>query len=193
MWTKQFGEVSDFAWATARKPPEWDLFKSTLKSIQEKGFLKEEGDVSVQMFRQFGYLKAYMTVEKISKWNSDKTPPDLRWVECFKHFDENEVPYHLISMIIQYIYCLPGTSASVERVFSAVNKIWTNEKTRLQVKTLKSILIVKYNMAFSCLEFFKFLKSKPDLLAKIAAQEKYTNTTVCTPEVENREEDEESL
>lgn len=33
--------------------------------------------------------------------------------------------------------------------------------------------MVKTNMEYSCLEFYKFLKTQPELLKKIASQEKY--------------------
>ena len=66
--------------------------------------------------------------------------------------------------IIQYIFCLPGTNASTERVFSQMNKIWTADKTQLSVSTLKSLLLLKCNFKQSCLEFYNFLKSSPELL-----------------------------
>lgn len=172
-WTRQFEDVSDLSWATLRKVPEWTSFERTMKCIQERGLFKENEDVSVTLLRQFTYLTKFITSDKIEYWNNEKTSCEERWVECFQHFKNNNVPADMISAIIEYIFCLPGTSATVERVFSAINKIWSNEKTRLQIKTLKSILLVKYNMKFSCLDFFTFLKSKPELLKKISTQEKY--------------------
>lgn len=39
--------------------------------------------------------------------------------------------------------------------------------------TLKSILFVKHNLKYDCIEFHALLKSKPDLLRKISTQDKY--------------------
>lgn len=48
------------------------------------------------------------------------------------------IEYDEILKIIELILCLPGTTASVERVFSSMNKTWTKEKTRLQNDTLNT-------------------------------------------------------
>ena len=54
-----------------------------------------------------------------------------------------------------------------------MNKIWTADKTQLSVSTLKSLLLLKCNFKQSCLEFYNFLKSSPELLKKIISSEKY--------------------
>ena len=78
-----------------------------------------------------------------------------------------------LAKLIQYIFCLPGTNAPTERVFSQINKIWTADKTQLSVSTLKSLLLLKCNFKQSCLELYNFLKSSPELLKKIISSEKY--------------------
>lgn len=70
---------------------------------------------------------------------------------------------------------LPGTSASVERIFSLVNKIWTVEKNRLSIKTLNDIIKVKYNLKYSCEEFYIFLNLQTNLLSDITKSNKYNS------------------
>jgi len=55
----------------------------------------------------------------------------------------NDLSHFNFSLIVEYILCLPGSNASVERVFSNMNKIWSSEKTQLGVCVLKAILITK--------------------------------------------------
>ena len=62
----------------------------------------------------------------------------------FLHFKQNNIPYENILKIVEYALSLPGTNAATERVFSSINKIWTTEKTQLNIKTLK------YNLTNSC-------------------------------------------
>ena len=102
----------------------------------------------------------------------NKVPADKRWVEIFTYFKEKAVSHQKLAKLIQYIFCLPGTNASTERVFSKMNKIWTADKTQLSVSTLKSLLLLKCNFKQSCLEFYNFLKSSPELLKKIISSEK---------------------
>lgn len=43
----------------------------------------------------------------------------------------------------------------------------------MQVRTIESILYVKYNIDSNCIDFYKTLKSRPDILRKILANQKY--------------------
>ena len=54
-------------------------------------------------------------------------------------------------IVAEYALSLPGTNAATERVFSSINKIWTSEKTQLNIKTLK------YNLTNSCEKFHHIL------------------------------------
>ena len=53
--------------------------------------------------------------------------------------------------IVEYALSLPGTNAATESDFSSINKIWTIEKTLLNIKTLK------YNLTNSCEKFHDIL------------------------------------
>lgn len=130
---------------------------------------------SSKLFQQFGLIKSFCTDEKILEWNTskEKVSAEKRWVEIFKHMDQNQLPFLEFSHLIEFVLCFPGTSAPVERVFSKANKIWTPEKSALKPSTLKSMLIVKINMDYDCCEFFEFLKKQPGLLQNISTQEKY--------------------
>jgi hypothetical protein len=45
--------------------------------------------------------------------------------------------------LAEFLFCLPGTSAATERVFSHMNSTWTSDKTQLGVDTLKAVLVAK--------------------------------------------------
>ncbi|PSN39469.1 hypothetical protein C0J52_20312 [Blattella germanica] len=96
-----------------------------------------------------------------------------RWTEIFCHFKAHAVKHECITDIIQYVLCLPGTNASVERIFSLMNKVWTSEKSHMTLNTLRAVLITKFNFNKICWEFHQFLKSNPQLLKKIISSEKY--------------------
>lgn len=53
--------------------------------------------------------------------------------------------------------------------FQKEKKVWKQVRFALMVSTLKSILIVRINLEFSC----NFLKSQPILLRKCTSQDKY--------------------
>lgn len=152
--------------------------RSLLTALEKSAaFLADKGafdnQLDNQLIDQYGYLKAFVTPEKIQIWNDGKKRSDERWVECFNHFTKNDIPFNAISILVQFIFALPGTSAPVELVFSIINKIWTSEKTRLQLDTLKNILYVKYNVKLECVGFFEYIKKNKKILQDISGQDKY--------------------
>lgn len=173
MWTEEFAVFQKFSWVNLRSFPVWDTVKSSFKTLDEKTSF-DLITQSLSIFEQFGYIKRYCSAEKIEHWNESKTATEDRWVETFKHMEANNVPFIEFSQIIEYVLCFPGTSAPVERVFSKANRIWDKDKSELSIDTLKSILLVKINMELDCTAFHKYLKTRPELLKKIAGQEKYT-------------------
>lgn len=132
---------------------------------------------AIPLHKQFGYVQNYCTEEKIGEWREKSVSVADRWVEIFKHLLIQSCDYKEIAKMIEYVLSLPATSASVERVFSAMNKSWTQEKTRLKIETLKAIMMMKFNMKFTCTDFYKYLKSQPLLLRKIASADKYPSNT----------------
>lgn len=77
---------------------------------------------------------------------------------------------------MEYALSLPGTNAATERVFSTVNQVWTSEKSKLSVETLKTILCVKYNLnnlTNSSEDFYNILKNDNNLLKQIHSNKKY--------------------
>lgn len=128
-----------FAWTALDVVPEWTFVEATAKYMAEKkkfDLLSSDSD----LFDQFGCLKKYVTDAKIQSWEENCIAVDQRWVEIFGHFSKNKIPFNQLLSIISFVFCLPGTSASVERVFAIIKKIWTEEKTRLEINTLKSVL-----------------------------------------------------
>lgn len=188
LWTAQFKSLKVYSWATLRNPPTWkDVEQVMLKLSEDKLYCGDEN--AGKLHSEFKFIKSYCTSVKLQQWNEEKVSTEKRWVEMFNHFEKNNNEYAETAKLMEYILCLPGTTASVERVFSSVNNVWTPEKTQLSIETLKSILMVKTNFDYSCLEFYEYIKTKPELLREIASKEKYT---IKTTHGENIEIDDDS-
>ena len=65
---------------------------------------------------------------------------DERWIEVFKmcNIQENSIPN--LSKLVEFRFCLPGTSTEVERIFSVIFNTWTAEKGQMTLATLEAIL-----------------------------------------------------
>lgn len=158
-----------------------------MKSLAEKSSL-DLTEISSKVLEQYDFVRNYCSDEKLTEWKNKKASTEERWVEIFKHFDAHHVSFTELSKIVEYILCLPGTSAPVERIFAIAKKIWKVESANLHLETLRSILYVKYNLEYTCIEFYAFLNTQTELLRKIASQEKYvfkqtssTGSSVASP------------
>lgn len=172
-WTQHFEIFRDFSWIVLDQFPDWPTVRKSVRMVEQKGSFDMAANSSA-LFEQFGYVKIYCSADKLANWRSDKLPTEERWVEIFKHMDAHNVPFDAFATVIEFVLCFPGTSAPVERIFSHGKKIWKQESSGLHVATLGSMLQVKCNMDWTCIDFFKFLKKHPDLLRKISSQDKYS-------------------
>ncbi|XP_043384623.1 zinc finger protein 572 isoform X4 [Chelonia mydas] len=92
------------------------------------------------------------------------------WVEFFKHW---EAPNLL--KIVQHVLAIPPSNAFVERVFSVMKNLWTDERNRLQVDLVKAELFVHFNYKMTCAEFAGFLKTEAakELVVAARKEQKY--------------------
>ena len=116
---------------------------------------------------EFNALLKLITDNKVDEWNNCGLTADMRWVEIVKIFRENGFTSENLGIITEFSMSLPGTSAPVERVFSLMNAIRDSEKTQLSIDALTSMLIVRYNLELSCLEFFDSILPNKEFLRKV--------------------------
>lgn len=179
-------------WITLRGVPTWAVVEASMKQLQEHGIFDAKDS---KVHEQYGHVVDYCTAEKLAEWRRDSVSTVDRWVDIFNYLAKQEKDYTDFAEIAEYILCLPGTTASVERTFSSINKLWSEEKSQLAVETLEAMVVVKYNFDYTCLQFYEYIKTKPNLLRLIASKEKYgfktddRETDDGETDVENSEEE----
>jgi hypothetical protein len=66
------------------------------------------------------------------------------------------------------LFAIPGTNAAIERVFSITNSLWTDEKSRFLVETIKAVIVTKTHFEeTSCNDFYTLISDSPKLLQEI--------------------------
>jgi hypothetical protein len=79
------------------------------------------------LFTEAMCVKSYVTEDTILRWKNEQKNAGERWVELLQHFVHNNIEFCEILKIVQFALALPGTNAPVERVFSLMNDLWTDE------------------------------------------------------------------
>lgn len=170
-WGAHFATITKFQWAVLTKSPTWSDMQLSLKWFAENMSLSTIDDSA--LFDETVNVKAFVDDERLQKWTKEQTSPDQRWVEVFTHFDSHNIGYTNILKLVEFCFCLPGTNAPTERVFSLMNDMWTSEKTQLAIDTLSAVLVTKVNFGYSCVEFYDVLLNRPRLLKALHSSEKY--------------------
>lgn len=154
-----------------RSPPERKQFEEMAHyfSLNVDGLNLNDDN----LFDEISFLKQYVTSEKIEKWNAENATLCSKWSDILKFFSEKMMPYQEVQKLIELSLCLPGSNASVERVFSSMNMMWTSQKSNMSVGTARAMLAILTNFNMTCQEFATKLESREDLLMKIHASEKY--------------------
>lgn len=170
-WTCSLEEFAVFEWMHfnlgAVENLRFDDLCPCIAYLQEKGISLDD----VHLFDEFQALKNFLKTQQQSFFNK---PCHLQWVDFFNHNNCPAEVYSQLLNICQFIFAIPGSNSSVERVFSLIKAQWTNERNRFNIESVKGILIVKYNFKnYSCEEFYKYLLSNPEILKKISNSDKY--------------------
>lgn len=92
-----------------------------------------------------------------------------KWVLFFKNTDAP-----ILLKIVQAVLAIPCSNAFVERVFSVMNNLWTDERNRLSVGIVKSELCIRYNLVYSCSEFYDLAIKNSKLIKAAKSNAKYT-------------------
>lgn len=169
-WGAPLKEIEVLSWTLLYAVPQWDEVESSFQFVSSR--LQQCHIDETQLFDETSSVRAFVT-GKVAQWNADGKPADERWAEMFAHFKSREIPYSNISQLCEFAMCLPGTNASVERIFSLMNNTWTDERNRMTVPTLKALLITRANFDDTCAQFHTRLLANKALLEKIHSSCKY--------------------
>ena len=167
-WCGHFEGLTTHKWALLRQIPSWSLVENSVACLKRVVGFDDDA-----VFDEFRRVCLYITPEKLRDWNAACAAPATRWSEIFKHFDRESIPMQNIGLIVEYLFCLPGTNAEVES-FSSITRLWTSDKTQLSISTLKALLIVKTNYdALDCSDFSEKIQHNLRLIQAINSSNKY--------------------
>jgi hypothetical protein len=170
----QFNGIS---WITLKNIQEHFNWDNMIRSISLiKSILPDLDLDETKLFDEMTLLKKNLM---------NYTPPtnkklEYMWVDVLKIESVVEnVDFSNLKKIVEFFMCIPGTNASVERVFLHMNCLWTDEKNRLKTKTVKAMITVKLFFNESCAEFHHLLSKNEKLQREIHSSQKYADNQKC--------------
>lgn len=166
-WLKPLDELESLEWVDLTEIPAWDKVQLSLEYLCEKGLTIDDS----KLFDQVHNLKLFMEKnQENDEWKSSAA--NKKWIIFFKQCKTSELTSELLK-ITQFVFCIFGHNANVERVFSLINTQWTKERNKLELDAIKGILFTTYNMQMTCQEFHEHIINNPKILEKIGSSIKY--------------------
>jgi hypothetical protein len=111
---------------------------------------------------------------KVSDWNTNLITTVERCFEVFEFVQSEGILLRNIHIILEFSLAIPGTSASIGRVFSITNALWTDENNSFLVETTQAVIVTKVHFQdLSCNDFNTLISKKPKLLQEIRSSRKY--------------------
>ncbi len=79
-----------------------------------------------------------------------------------------------IEIILEIVFSIYSSNAYIERVFSIMKNICSDDRFKLWTANLKAELCVKINYNFKCSQFYYYIKNNDKLLKACKSNSKYT-------------------
>ena len=159
LWENSFGGAEIFAWVGLHHELKWDEVERSAETINEiHGSDDRQKNNIDDLFDELSLAKTFFG-SKDEEWSSTTTQIEYvdKWVQLFKHFQEQHVDVPNLVKMIQYVLCLPGTSAPL-RVFSIMKHIWSDDRGRMLESTVRALLHCKLNFGITCNDFYEKIK-----------------------------------
>lgn len=166
-------DLNPFQWLELNNLCDWEVVEKSWQYLDDRSYVQNMDKNA--LFNQFTFMHIYIAEQKkIEEWNSKNISCESRWIDIFAFFKAKSQLFPELLRIVQYGFTVPITNASAERVFSLVNKVWTEDKSNINMETLKHGLQLKFNSKFTCTQFHEFIRTKPAALTKVRSNEKYS-------------------
>lgn len=176
LWENSLDGTQVLTWMLMYKCPTWADIEETIEFAIEKYGEKFKEIVDRDLlFDEFCLLNSYAE-QHVRSWLDSKLSSENVWIKIFSHFRENSTRLINMEKVAEFAFCLAGTSTEVERIFSLMNNIWDDNKSRMDTSTVNSLLSIQYNSKMNCLEFFERIKNDHVFLKNAISGEKYNKS-----------------
>jgi hypothetical protein len=156
-------EIGEFAadWLIFESPPSSQLIKSAYRK-----YCSNDSKELDELFLEIGCLKAQL--ERLNKTAFSERSVDEKWAAIFK-----DPSFVHLKKIVSILLSIFSSNAYCESVFSVVKNVKTDERNRMKIKLLNSLVSIKLNSDYDCSQAYKLFISDAELLNKVKSSEKY--------------------
>jgi len=102
----------------------WQNAKNTLNAISKYVLVNKD-----DYFDEFIAFKNIFK-EKFDDWTKNSTSLEQKWIQIIKIFEEKDVGVSNLAAVVEFAFCLPGSNALIERMFSLMTTTLTDVRNK---------------------------------------------------------------
>ena len=135
-----------------------EFFQNSLKFVAEIDKNVTEAIKEGECSDVIGYVKNVFQITT-DEWKSNsKLDLGKKWWDRFGFLKNENISFGNLLPLGWFPLALPGTNAEVERVFSVMNALWTNEKNWFKAGSVGVLLIMSHVQEVSRTDFHSLIK-----------------------------------
>ena len=93
---------------------------------------------------------------------------DEKWATLFRNAN-----FVCLKKLVAILLSMFSSNAFYESVFSVVKNVKSDERNRMKIRLINSLVSIKFNADFDCRKAYDVFLSEPDLLKQVKSSEKY--------------------
>ena len=135
-------------------------------------FAKQIIDIE-SLFDEHVLVKNYNSAsDRREKWQNTPISCERMWTQLFQAFKDKDIPIPNFQKLVEFVFCLSGRSAPVERIFFIMKNMWSDDRSNMHEQYVKALFKCKSNIDLTCTEFYENIKSNVMLLKKVLGANK---------------------
>ena len=164
--------VTPHLWLNSSEDLSWQPVCALAEKINSM-FAKQIIDIDA-LFNEHVVVKNYNSAsDRKERWKNTTISYEQKWTQLLQAFKDKDIPISNFQKLVEFVFCLPGTSAPVERTFSTMKNMWSDDRSSTHEKNVKALLVCESSIDLTCTEFYENIKSNVVLLKKVLGIDKY--------------------
>jgi hypothetical protein len=140
-WCEHLFVFERFSWALILESPgSLSEISDCINYLQEKGIeFKNEETLAFEYARVKTFIE-----QNLAGWKKRNLKTVQRWVELFTWHHQRSIELPTFELLISFIFSISASNAVVERVFSFINRFWSDNKSNMHFSTMVATVMTKF-------------------------------------------------
>ena len=96
------------------------------------------------LFNEHVLVKNYNSAsDRKERWKNTTISYEQKWTQLLQAFKDQDISISNFQKLVKFVFCLPGTSALVERIFSIMKNMWSDDRSSMHEKNVKALHVQK--------------------------------------------------